>query len=331
MVTPTLPIIDFSDYRHGMAAARSELVAQVVEACESTGFFIATGHGVAEDLVQETYDLAGAFFALPTAEKHRVARPRPEQNRGYIAYGEERLSRLQGGETPPDVKEVFAIGPDGVPDEPYFQSADAYPNFAPNLWPREPAGLRAAMLAYWAAMDEFSGLLTGIFARGLDLPEDYFVDKLDRGINMMRLLWYPEPTAPPEPGQFRAGEHRDLGLLTLIRNEASAGGLQVKTTSGAWVEAPAIPGSFVVNLGDLMMLWTNDRWRSTPHRVVLPPRGQERGSARLSIVYFIMPNYDTVISPVASCVSPERPARHAPTTVAEYRNSRFAASARDVA
>ena len=331
MPKPTLPIIDFSPYRDGAAAAQADIVSQVVDACESTGFFIATGHGVSEAIVQEAYDCANRFFSLPLAEKMRVARPRPEQNRGYIGNGEERLSRLQGGETPPDVKEVFAIGPDAVPNDAYFTAEEAYPNFAPNLWPQEPAGLRAAMLTYWEAMDRFGGMLTGIFARGLGLPEDFFVDKLDKGINMMRLLWYPEPTAPPQPGQYRAGEHRDLGLITLIRNEASAGGLQVKTTSNEWVDAPAVPGSFVVNLGDLMMLWTNDRWRSTPHRVVLPPAGKERGSGRLSIVYFILPNYDTVVSPLPSCVSPQNPARFPPTTVAQYRNSRFAASAKHVA
>lgn len=331
MPTQTLPIVDFSSYRDGSTAAQAAIVSQVAGACEATGFFIATGHGVPEGIIQDTYDRACHFFDLPLAEKMRVARPRPEQNRGYIGNGEERLSRLQGGESPPDVKEVFAIGPDAVPDEPYFTAAEGYPNFAPNLWPREPAALRATMLGYWQAMDAFGAVLTGVFARGLGLPEDFFADKLDKGINMMRLLWYPEPTAPALPGQFRAGEHSDLGLLTLIRNEASAGGLQVKTTAGEWIDAPAVPGSFVVNLGDLMMRWTNDRWRSTPHRVVMPPAGQERDSRRLSMVYFILPNYDAVVAPLPSCVSPANPARYPPTTVAQYRNSRFAASAKQVA
>jgi isopenicillin N synthase-like dioxygenase len=274
--------------------------------------------------VRGAYEAAQQFFALPLDEKLRVRRPRPEQNRGYIPNGEETLARFTGAEAPPDLKEIFAIGPDAVPDAPYYTCKAAYPSFAPNLWPERPAQFQQAILDYWAALQTLSRTTARIFARALELPETWFDRYLDRDISMLRAIQYPEPKGPALPGQLRAGAHSDLNMVTFIRNEASAGGLQVRRRDGEWVEAPSLPGSFVVNLGDLMMRWTNDRWASTPHRVAMPPEGRAKGSDRLSLIFFLTPNYDASIECIPSCTGPGDPPKYAPITTAEYRTARFA-------
>ena len=319
-----IPIIDYSAWRSGDDAQRAEIVRRVGDACERIGFFVCVGHGVPDRVIDEAYAKAKAFFALPLEEKLAIRRPRPEQNRGYIQVGEETLARFTGDETPPDLKEIFAIGPDDAPDEPYFTGPAAYPSFAPNLWPARPEGFRTAMRAYWDELQKLSRLTTVIFARALGLPDDWFAPYLDRDISMMRLILYPEPKGPPLPGQLRAGAHSDLNMVTFIRNEASSGGLQVRRRDGRWVDAPSIPGSFVVNLGDLMMRWTNDRWLSTPHRVAMPPAENAAGSDRLAMVFFLTPNYDAEIRCIETCAGPDEPPKYPPITTAAYRTAIFA-------
>lgn len=319
-----IPVIDYAPWASGDPAAQAAIVAQVADACARIGFFVVVGHGVPEPVIAEAYAQAKAFFALPLEEKLAIRRPRPEQNRGYIQVGEETLARFAGDETPPDLKEIFAIGPDDVPDEPYFTGSAAYPSFAPNLWPARPEGFRAAVRAYWDELQKLSRRTTVIFARALGLPDGWFEPYLDRDISMLRLILYPEPKGPALPGQLRAGAHSDLNMVTFIRNEASAGGLQVRRRDGRWVDAPSIPGSFVVNLGDTMMRWTNDRWLSTQHRVLMPPAGAAAGSDRLALVFFLTPNYDAEIRCIETCAGPGAPPKYPPITMAAYRTSIFA-------
>src|ERR1700741_257290 len=111
-------------------------------------------------------------------------------------------------------------------------------------------------------------------------------------------MHYPPAQVAPLPGQLRAGAHSDLGMMTLLYSDNDIGGLEVTDRAGRWVPVPVIDGAFTVNLGDLMMRWTNDRWRSTLHRVVNPPEAANDLSRRLSIGMFFIPNYDTVVAPI---------------------------------
>jgi hypothetical protein len=308
------PVIDLRDPPDAVAT-------HVRAACEDIGFFGVRGHGVDPASIAALYKAAYEFFDLPLDEKRRVARPRPEQNRGYIGYGDETLARLAGNDSPPDRKETFAIGPFDLPDEPYFTGPAAYPSFAPNLWPERPASLAPALKAYWRYMERLAGALCDAYARALNLPPGFFAAKTDRHISQLRVMHYPATYTPPLPGQLRAGEHTDLGLMTILYSDNAVGGLQVRTRAGEWVEAPVLADTFVVNLGDLMMRWTNDRWVSTPHRVVNPPGAS--GSRRLSVGMFVIPNYDAEVA----CLVPGEVARYAPTTVAGYRTERFARTA----
>jgi isopenicillin N synthase-like dioxygenase len=327
-MTASIPLIDIAAFVGSGAGAADQagVVAAVEQACRDTGFLGVTGHGVPRPVITQLVEAAYGFFDLPMDEKLRVRRPKPEQNRGYIPPGDETLARLRGAETPPDLKELFAIGPFDLPDEPYFTGPAAYPSFAPNRWPVRPAGLTPALRAYWRALEGLAHTMGRIFARALALPDGFFETKTDRHISQLRIMHYPPPAAPPLPGQLRAGEHADLGMMTLLYSDNDVGGLQLKDRDGRWVDAPLLPDAFLINLGDLMMRWTNDRWISTQHRVVNPPASADWRSRRLSIGMFWIPNYDAEIACIESCRG-DAPARYAPVTVSAYRTERFARTA----
>jgi isopenicillin N synthase-like dioxygenase len=320
------PVIDLEPLHQPRvsAAVPLDIVRQVASACEETGFFAVTGHGVPRAVIADLVAQSYAFFDLPLAEKLAVRRPRPEQNRGYIAAGEESLARLRGDETPPDLKELYTIGPFDLPDTPYYAGPAAYPSLAPNLWPKRPIGLRPALQAYWRELGRVARSLCRIFAEALELPPEFFDQRVDKHISQLRIMHYPPPEAAPLPGQLRAGAHSDLGMMTLLYSDNDIGGLEVMNRSGRWVRVPVIDNAFAVNLGDLMMRWTNDRWRSTLHRVVNPPEAADGPSRRLSIGMFFIPNYDAVIAPIARLGDIPR---YPPITVTDYRTSRFAGTA----
>jgi isopenicillin N synthase-like dioxygenase len=285
------------------------------------------GHGVPGAVISDLISQSYAFFDLPPPEKLAVRRPRPEQNRGYIAPGEERLARLRGNETPPDLKELYTIGPFDTPDTPYFTGPAAYPSFAPNLWPERPVGLKPALQAYWRELERVARTLCRIFAEALDLAPEFFDRKVDKHISQLRIMHYPTPQAAPLPAQLRAGAHSDLGMMTLLYSDNDNGGLEVMDRAGRWVPVPVIDSALIVNLGDLMMRWTNDRWRSTLHRVVNPAEAAKNHSRRLSIGMFFIPNYDAVVAPIAEL---GEKSKYPPMTVADYRTSRFANTASEV-
>ena len=206
MVTNGIPVLDLQRFESAdpdeVAGAARELDA----ICREIGFLVIRDHGVAAETAQTAlYDAARAFFDLPLESKMTVRRPHHDQNRGYIPYGEETLARMHGGDTPPDFKEVLAIGPFDRPDDRYHSQELSYPNFAPNLWPSAPPSLRPAMKGYFLALEELSRRLARCFALALGLPPDWFADKLDRHASQLRLLHYP---APAQRSRARAASVR---------------------------------------------------------------------------------------------------------------------------
>jgi isopenicillin N synthase-like dioxygenase len=166
-------------------------------------------------------------------------------------------------------------------------------------------------------MSRLIQFLMRLAALALDVDEHFFDAKVDRSIGTMRLNYYPAQTAPPAPGQLRASAHTDYGGFTILSGEDVPGGLQVRTRGGDWIDVPTAPTRFVVNIGDLLMRWTNDRWLSNLHRVVNPPAGT---AARLSIAFFNHPNYDALIE----CLPSQGPPRHPPVRSGEYRDLKYA-------
>lgn len=319
-----IPIIDVGPFMEGTPDGVAAVGEQVNRACTEIGFFQIVGHGVPDDLIKRTYDSAKAFFARADADKAEVAQPAPDQVRGWSAVGREGLSYSLDEEAPGDLKEKMDMGPPHVDrSDPYFTGADAGPHFAPNVWPTEPIGMQPAWEEYFTAMSELSRQLMSTFAVALDLPIDFFDDRIDRHISMLRALNYPSQPDEPLPGQLRAGAHSDYGSLTIVRQEDRPGGLQVLTKSGDWADVPAIPGAFVVNIGDLMAEWTNDRWVSTMHRVVNPPRDLAEDSQRISLVFFHQPNYDAVVECLPTVLEPGEEPKYAPITSGEHLYNKF--------
>ena len=309
-----IPVLDLSVDDRAVASALDAAFRDI-------GFASVVNHGIPVPTIAALYAAANAFFDLPAEAKKKVARPRPDQNRGYIGHGEETLARLGGRQTPPDHKEIFSIGPFDLPDDTYHTCAAAYPSFAPNLWPSQPSALQPAMRAYWHAITGLAQRLLGIGARALGLPTDYFASMTDRQISMLRLICYPPYEQPPLEGQLRAGVHTDLNMLTFVHASSDTGGLEVRARDGSWVAPSASGDAFVVNVGDILMRWTNDYWVSTPHRVANPPADWR--ARRISIPYFFQANYDTVVQCLRAGETPKYP----PVSVGAYRAERFAGTA----
>jgi isopenicillin N synthase-like dioxygenase len=324
MALREVPVIDIAPFLSGSAGARRCVADQVGAACEEIGFLIVTGHGVPREQVDAMYDVSKRFFALPLEEKMK-ARGR-DRSRGYGPIGEEALSYGIGKAAPADVKEGLYEGPMDVPDTAYFRGPAGAPHFVPNVWPENPPELPAVWRAYYRQMERLAGDIMRVFAVALDLPERFFADKIDKHASRVRAINYPDQIQAPLPGQLRAGEHTDYGTMTILRIEDAPGGLQVKTRLGDWLDVASVPDAFVVNIGDLMMHWTNDRWISTLHRVLNPPRDSKLGTQRISLAFFHQPNYDALIECLPSCEGPGNPAKYLPVTSGEHRNRKFSAT-----
>ena len=311
-----IPLIDLTPAFSGDPSSRRTVARQIGDACTEIGFFTVRGHGVPDALVRDTQAIGRAYFDLPVAEKEKLRREPPAFNRGWGPIGEEALARSLGHATPPDLKESLSIGPLDVPQTPYYTTPDAFPHFVPNRWPAQPAALRPLCSDYFRAMERLAAELMRLFALALDLPEDFFDDTIDRHCGSLRLINYPAPLSQAAPDQLRAGMHTDYGSLTIVKAEDVPGGLEARTRAGAWLRVAPAEDAFVVNIGDLMMMWTNDRWISTLHRVGNAPVG---GRRRLSLVFFHQPNYDAMIECIPSCQGPGNPPRYEPITSGAHR------------
>ena len=303
-----VPTIDIAPFTAGGTTGRAEVIEAIRTACEEIGFFAITGHGVDEAVVSRIYDVSRAFFDLPTEEKDMVGETGPILG-GLMHFGlaKEALAATLGGEAVPDLKEALDFGP----------------GFHGDPWPARPPDLEPAWRAYFDAVSTLAATLRSIFAAALGLAPDFFEDKFQGHLSSLRVIDYPEQPTPPVPGQLRAGAHSDYGVLTILRTEEAPGGLQVRTRAGRWSDVPHIPDSFVINIGDAMMRWTNDRWVSTRHRVVNPPVDPGQPTRRQSIAFFHNPARDTVFE----CLPPFReegvPAKYPPISYGEYARVRY--------
>ena len=308
-----IPVVDIAPFLGGDDARKAAVAQAVDEACRRIGFLIVAGHGVPRPAIDDALTATWAFFDLGDAEKRRWVSPKGDFRRGYMPVGGNALAYTLDRESPPDLIEAFTFGRFDLPEELYY-TAHRETWFEPNIWPSRPPGFQAALRAYYRAMERLAETLMRIFALALGMPEAFFADKIDRHITAMRLNHYAEAIRPPLPGQLRAGAHSDYGSLTILLATAGAGGLQVRGGDGAWIDVAPVPDTFIVNLGDLMAQWTNDRWVSTLHRVANPPPDRLAGSRRASIAFFHQPNHDALIECLPTCRSPDEPPRYAPTT-----------------
>jgi isopenicillin N synthase-like dioxygenase len=277
------------------------------------GFFSVADHEIDQALIDAVFERSRAFFALPQAVKDELSVVRSTCYRGYVKLGEEKLDTALPG----DVKECFNAGPDLAADHPDVLAGKPY--HAVNQWP-ELAGFQPTLVAFSTAALELVVLLHRAIAVDLGMNERFFDQHFDDSASLLRLLHY-----PPHPGTFDgsiygAGAHTDYGNLTLLAQD-DTGGLEVRRRDGTWVAVPPQPGTFVCNIGDCLMRWTNDVYVSNAHRVV-----NRSGRERYSVAFFGDPNVDAVVTAVPSVLEPNALPKYPPVTYADYLQSRYAAT-----
>jgi isopenicillin N synthase-like dioxygenase len=317
MAMDEVPVIDLAPSFSGGDAGRRHVADAIRAACEEIGFFTIVGHRVPDRTVDDLLGQAKSFFALPLAEKQKTPQPTERISRGYSYVGSRGLAYSTGVETPPDLQESFAMGPiDPAPAALRGTQAETY-FFGRNVWPVGARPLRDAFETYYRAMEGLSLHILQLFARALGLDDHDFDDKVDRHTSTMRVIFYPPQQEAPVPGQLRAGEHTDYGTVTILKGEDVPGGLQVKRRNGGWIDVHPRADSFVCNIGDLMMRWTNDKWISNPHRVANPPREFAK-LGRLSIPFFHNPNADATIRCIRAFYGAEEREKYPPVNFGEY-------------
>jgi isopenicillin N synthase-like dioxygenase len=250
-----------------------DAVAALRSACEEIGFFTVVGHDVSPAAIDEVAAVSRRFFDQTADAKARFAGPGSIVGLPvYRPLQSERLGATGDGDDHADLKE----------------SLDWGPSLAGVDW---PAGLQRPYVAYLREMHLLARRLRGVIAQALGHPEEWFEERFDELSSSLRVINYPEPDAPPEPGQLRAGAHRDYGFLTILRSDDAPGGLEVQTVAGEWIQVTPTPDAFVCNIGDLLADLTEGTWTSTLHRVAVPP-ADAHGARRQSIVFFHNPGDD---------------------------------------
>ena len=293
MMSHGVPIIDLTPYRNGTDKIR--VAGQVADACRSIGFLVITGHGIPKSIVDTVIEQTKLFLSCRLLQKWQCGRQPPEYSGATLHWRAGLLPNRLGVKTPPDLREGFTINRVQDKSDAYFHAPAAGSIFADNVWPDSTVlpNFKTAFTDYYLAMDQLTLSLMRIFALALDLSESHFDRSVDKHFSNLCAYHYPPAAVPPLPGQLRGGSHTDFGSMTLVYGVPSVKGLQV-WNGEAWVDAPSVPDAFVVNIGDLMAQWTNDKWVSTLHRVA-NPNDSGWDKSRYSIVFFHQPNYDALI------------------------------------
>jgi len=298
-----IPIVDIGPLIDGSDPA--SVARDIGRVCEQVGFLYIKNHGIDPSLIDQAYDQAKRFFDLPPEEKQALhVKHSGPTLRGYIPPYFENVNP----NVTRDVKEVFDYG---------AESDTVSPFHGPNLMPESLSGFRDTCERYHTEMLSLARQLIRAIALSLDLPEDYFETLQQNPITIQRFLHYPSQTGRIDEQEIGIGAHTDYGFLTILAQD-DIGGLQVQNAAGEWISAPPIEGTFIVNIGDLVQIFTNDRYRSTIHRVV-----NTSGRERYSLPFFIDLDFDAVVDVVPTCRSDDHPAKYTAYTCGQHKFKRF--------
>jgi isopenicillin N synthase-like dioxygenase len=317
------PSVDLQSFLTGTPKERRKIADDVDEICRSIGFLIIEQHGVPQRICDHAWSVARCFFDLPLDEKVAAQASDSSCPRGYFPVERESLGKTLGVPAPPDRKEAFSIGPLVAPDG-HSDNRDFDFFYGPNIWPQNPADLQHALIDYYMAMELLGAQLMQLLAAALRIDDDYFVPFHTHHLSALRALNYPSIEGTLLPGQRRAGAHSDYGTVTILNPDPNVGGLEVRLPSGDWMSAPLVANGFIVNIGDLMARWTNDRWVSTLHRVVVPI-GEDGAPSprRQSIAYFMNPNDDAEINAIPTCLENEESPKYPAVSAGQYLIEKF--------
>ncbi|KAL4779948.1 hypothetical protein BJX76DRAFT_351365 [Aspergillus varians] len=305
-----VPVIDISGYLEDDAVKTRDIISRIQSACKDPGFLQIIGHSVPAALQAQTLEKLHEFFSLPPNIKKQVHRSQSECLRGYEVLGEQKLEAAMGG----DQKEGFMIGAE-LPPGRFLQG--------PNQWLEETVcpRFRETFVRYFDEVHKLSKSMFRLLALSLGLEETYFdgfVASRD-SITMCRAHRYPPTTKELAARSRGIGAHTDFGALTLLLQD-QVGGLEVYyEPEDVWYPVEYVPNAYVVNIGDMMERWTNNRYRSTRHRVISPVTGQDR----YSIAFFNEGLLDQVITCIPTCVEEGKKPLHEPITVEAHLRSRY--------
>ncbi len=304
------PILDLADYVAGAPGARVRLARELADALERIGFLVVVNHSVPQPMIDGIFTEAARFHALPLRRKMAL-RMMPGAGIGYLPAATFAIKTSEINDNrQPDLNEAFFIDRERSPDDPEVRANKPFREL--NRWPEDLAGFREAAIAYYARLEDFATSLLPIFATALHLPADWFDRAFVNAQCTLRLSHYP-PTAYAD-NQFGIAPHTDTSFLTILP-QSNLEGLYIRPAGRGWMKAPRIPGSFIVNSGDMCRRWTNDRFLSTEHFAINP----EADRPRYAAPFFFAPNTDFIIRCLETCCDPGNPPRYPDVTYGEYR------------
>jgi isopenicillin N synthase-like dioxygenase len=304
-------------------ADKQGVVDSIRRACSTTGFVVISGHGVPLAHLEHAFASTRAFFEQPQREKDRWHPTGPSKQRGYHGVATRGLAYTLDASAPPDLRESIFLGPMDDHRSHYAEDPSAVVAYWPNTIPTEPSGVDSALGVLYRDFERLSASLLRIMACALDMPEHYFDDKIDRHFSILGCHHYPALLEAPLPGQLRTGAHTDFGAMTILAMTEANGGLEVDMGDDRWVPVVVAPDELVVNLGDMMARWTNDRWASTLHRVANPAELADSASQRQSIGYFMHPNFDAEIECFPTCLEAGQQPKYPTITAGEHIASKI--------
>jgi isopenicillin N synthase-like dioxygenase len=311
-----IPSLDLADFTSGSPEQKAAFVKKLGEAYENIGFVAIKNHGLSKDLQDRLYHSIKTFFSLPDEVKEKYEKPETGYQRGYTGKGKEHAKGRNTG----DLKEFYHVGQelDQIPDTDSVKAE--YPE---NVWPAEVSGFEKDAVEAFQTLERAGQAMLKAIALNLDLPEDYFEDKIAYGNSILRQIHYFPIQNPDEvpADAVRAAEHGDINLITLLMG-ASADGLQVLRKDGKWIPITALPDQLVVNVGDMLERLTNSKLKSTIHRVVNPPR-ELMNTSRYSIPFFMHPRSEMDLTCLPSCVDEHHPKQFTDATAGEFLDERL--------
>ena len=305
-----IPVVDLSDFLSGGANRKSSFVQALGKAYEEVGFVAVENHGVDDNLISDLYKYVQQFFSLPLDEKKKYEKPQLAGQRGYTSFGKEHAK----GSEAPDLKEFFQFGQTVEENDPVKAE---YPD---NIFVDEVPQFTPTFFKAYRAFEKSGSALLQAIALYLGLNENYFDEHIHNGNSILRSIHYPPITQEPKSA-IRAEQHEDINLITLLVG-ASAGGLQILTKQNEWVDAISLPEQIVVNVGDMLQRFTNNKLKSTTHRVVNPPREMWHTS-RFSIPFFLHPKSQMSLACLDNCINKNHPKAYTDATAGEYLDERL--------
>jgi len=306
----TIPVVDLSDFTGGDPKLKESFVQKLGKAYEEVGFVAVKNHGIPDQLIADLYQYVQEFFSLPSDKKRGYEIPELAGQRGYTSFGKEHAK----GSDAPDLKEFFQYGQTVPGNHPLK------PEYPDNVSVAEVAGFNETLFKAYRAFEKSGKSLLQAIALYVGLEEHFFDDKVEEGNSILRAIHYPPITVEPKSA-IRAEQHEDINLITLLVG-ASAGGLEILTKQNEWIPVTSLPEQIVVNVGDMLQRLTNNKLKSTTHRVVNPPR-QLWHTSRFSIPFFLHPKSAMDLSALANCVDENHPKVFKDITAGEYLDERL--------